>query len=67
MVTYDAVSRDGLDPDGKPVVNLPHGAQVINAAFASDVGVDNDPIDADGGYVWFDVAGVTPALSCTRS
>jgi peptidyl-prolyl cis-trans isomerase D len=61
MVTYDAVSRNGLDPDGKPVVNLPHGAEVINAAFASDVGVDNDPIDADGGYVWFDVAGVTPA------
>ena len=61
VVTYDAVNRNGLDPDGKPVVNLPHGAEVINAAFASDVGVDNDPIDADGGYVWFDVAGVTPA------
>jgi peptidyl-prolyl cis-trans isomerase D len=61
MVTYDAVSRNGLDPDGKPVVNLPHGAEVVNAAFASDVGVDNDPIDADGGYVWFDVAGITPA------
>ncbi len=61
MVTYDAVSRNGLDPDGKPVVNLPHGTEVINAAFASDVGVDNDPIDADGGYVWFDVAGITPA------
>ena len=26
-----------------------------------DVGVDNDPIDADGGYVWFDVAAITPA------
>ncbi len=61
VVTYDAVSRNGLDPDGKPVVNLPHGAEVINAAFASDVGVDNDPIDADGGYVWFAVAGITPA------
>jgi peptidyl-prolyl cis-trans isomerase D len=61
LVTYDAVSRAGLDPDGKPVVNLPHGAEVIGAAFASDVGVDNDPIDADGGYVWYAVAGITPA------
>jgi peptidyl-prolyl cis-trans isomerase D len=34
---------------------------VVQAAFASDVGVDNDPIDTDGGYVWYDVAGITPA------
>ena len=55
VVTFD-VDRSGRDPAGKPVVNLPHGAEVINAAFASDVGVDNDPIEADGGYVWYDVA-----------
>jgi peptidyl-prolyl cis-trans isomerase D len=61
VATYDAVSRAGLDPDGKPVINLPHGTEVINAAFATDVGVDNDPIDADGGYVWYDVAAITPA------
>jgi peptidyl-prolyl cis-trans isomerase D len=60
-VTYDAINRAGLDPSGKPVVNLPHGAEVIAAAFASDVGVDNDPIEADGGYVWYDVAAVTLA------
>jgi peptidyl-prolyl cis-trans isomerase D len=61
VVTYDAINRAGLDPSGKPVVNLPHGAEVIAAAFASDVGVDNDPIEADGGYVWYDVAAVTPS------
>jgi peptidyl-prolyl cis-trans isomerase D len=61
VVTYDAVSRAGLDPDGRPVVNLPRGGEVINAAFASDVGVDNDPIEADGGDVWYDVAAITPA------
>ncbi len=61
LVTYDAVNRAGLDPTGKPVVNLPHGPEVIAAAFASDVGVDNDPIEADGGYVWYDVAAITPA------
>ena len=35
------------------------------AAFATDVGVDNDPIDADGGYVWYDVAAITPARDRT--
>ena len=61
VTTYDAVDHSGRDPSGKPVVNLPRGAQVISAAFASDVGIDNDPIEADGGYVWYDVAAVTPA------
>jgi peptidyl-prolyl cis-trans isomerase D len=61
VVTYDAVDRSGRDPDGKPVVTLPHGPEVISAAFASDVGVDNDPIEADGGFVWYAVAGITPA------
>ena len=61
VITYDVVDRSGRDPNGKPVVNLPHGAEVISAAFASDVGVDNDPIEADGGYVWYDVAAITPA------
>jgi peptidyl-prolyl cis-trans isomerase D len=60
VTTYAAVDRTGRDPDGKPVVNLPHGAEVIAAAFASDVGVDNDPIEADGGFVWYDVAAITP-------
>jgi peptidyl-prolyl cis-trans isomerase D len=59
LSTYD-VDRSGRDPSGK-VVNLPRAAQVVSAAFASDVGVDNDPIEADGGYVWYDVATVTPA------
>jgi len=61
IVTYDAVDRSGRDPSGKPVINAPRGADVIANAFSSDVGVDNDPIDADGGYVWYDVAAIAPA------
>ena len=61
VVTYDAVDRAGRDPEGKPVVNLPHGPEVISSAFTSDVGVDNDPIEADGGFVWYAVAAITPA------
>lgn len=58
--TYE-VDRSGRDRDGKPPLNIPHGADVVKAAFASDVGVDNDPIDADGGYIWYDVAAIAPA------
>ncbi|MFZ0424550.1 MAG: SurA N-terminal domain-containing protein [Xanthobacteraceae bacterium] len=55
------VDRSGHDADGKPVVNIPHGGEVVAAGFASDVGVDNDPLNADGGYVWYAVAAITPA------
>jgi peptidyl-prolyl cis-trans isomerase D len=65
VVTFDALDRSGRDPEGKPAVKLPHGAEIIKAAFATDVGVDNDPIDADGGYVWYDVAAITPAHART--
>jgi peptidyl-prolyl cis-trans isomerase D len=65
VVTYDAIDRSGRDPAGKPVANLPHAADVVNAAFASDVGVDNDPLEADGGYIWYDVIGITPARERT--
>jgi peptidyl-prolyl cis-trans isomerase D len=60
IVTYD-FDRSGRNPVGEPVTNLPKASEVISAAFASEVGVDNDPIPADGGYVWYDVAGITPA------
>ena len=55
------VDRSGHDPDGKPVVNIPHAADIVNAGYASDVGVDNDPIDADGGYVWYAVTDIAKA------
>jgi len=55
------VDRSGHDPDGKPVANIPHAADIVNAGYASDVGVDNDPIDADGGYVWYAVTDIAKA------
>jgi peptidyl-prolyl cis-trans isomerase D len=61
VVTYDAVDRSGHDPDGKSAANIPDAAQVISAAFATDIGVDNDPIEAEGGYIWYDMTGITPA------
>jgi peptidyl-prolyl cis-trans isomerase D len=60
-VTIDAADRSGRGPDGKPVAGIPVGLDLVSSAFASDVGVDNDPLQLAGGYVWFDVLGVTPS------
>ncbi|MBN8990989.1 MAG: SurA N-terminal domain-containing protein [Rhizobiales bacterium] len=60
-VTVEAVDRSGRAPDGQPVANIPRGLDVVSQAFNSSVGVDNDPIQFGGGYVWYDVLGVTPS------
>jgi peptidyl-prolyl cis-trans isomerase D len=59
-VTIEAVDRSGLAPNGQPVKEIAPGLNVVAQAFSSDVGVDNDPIQFKGGYVWFDVVGITP-------
>jgi peptidyl-prolyl cis-trans isomerase D len=59
--TIDAVDRTGKDPSGAPVVGLP-SLEILAQAFATEPGVEADPVRLpDGGYVWFDVAGVTPS------
>lgn len=60
-VTIEAVDRSGRKPDGQPVTNVPRGLDVVSQAFNSDVGVDNEPIQFAGGYVWYDVLGITPS------
>ena len=60
-VTIDAVDRSGRLPSGQPAMNIPRGLDVVSQAFNSDVGVDNDPNSINGGYVWYDVLGVTPS------
>jgi peptidyl-prolyl cis-trans isomerase D len=64
-VTIDAVDRSGRDPSGKAPSGLPQGADLVSSAFASDVGVDNDPIQAGGGYVWYEVVSITPSRERT--
>ncbi|MBN8958222.1 MAG: SurA N-terminal domain-containing protein, partial [Rhizobiales bacterium] len=59
--TIDAVDRNGRDPSGAPVVGLP-SPEILAQAFTTDSGVETDPIRLpDGGYIWFEVAGVTPS------
>jgi peptidyl-prolyl cis-trans isomerase D len=56
----DQVDRTGRKPDGS-TVTLPAQNQVLNAIFATDVGVENDPIDAkDEGVIWYEVLGIVP-------
>ena len=39
---------------------------MVAAAFASDVGVDNDALQLpNGGYLWYDVTGITPSRERT--
>jgi peptidyl-prolyl cis-trans isomerase D len=60
-VTIDAVDRSGRLPDGQLASNIPRGLDVVSQAFNSDVGVDNDAIQFNGGFVWYDVIGITPS------
>jgi len=64
-VTIDAVDRSGRMPDGQLVANIPRGLDVVSQAFNSDVGVDNDAIQFNGGYVWYDVTAIIPSRERT--
>ena len=55
------LDRSGHDPAGQAVADLPDPGRLLAAAFTSEVGVDADPLQVEGGYVWFEVAGITPS------
>jgi peptidyl-prolyl cis-trans isomerase D len=60
--SFEAVDRQGRDPDGASVAGMPPGIDVIGSAFSSDVGVETEPVQmAGGGYIWFEVTGVKPS------
>lgn len=60
-VSVPAVDKLGGDGAGGRVT-LPGGQDVLTAIFASDIGLDNEPIQTrDGGHIWFEVNGVEPA------
>jgi peptidyl-prolyl cis-trans isomerase D len=59
LIAIAAVDKTGADEKGQPIKDLPGGPALVTAAFASDVGTDNEPIAIEGGFVWFDVTAVT--------
>lgn len=61
LVTIPAVDKQGTDGNGNRVA-VPGGTETINAVFASDIGLDNEPLQGrDGGFTWFEVNAVEPA------
>jgi peptidyl-prolyl cis-trans isomerase D len=60
--TIDAVDRSGRDPNGTPVPDLPASPDLISNAFSAAAGAENDSLQVQGGgYVWYEVLGITPA------
>ncbi|MBB4040832.1 peptidyl-prolyl cis-trans isomerase D [Microvirga flocculans] len=57
LAQVPAVDANGLDKAGTAVA-LPARDAVVKAAFASDIGVDNEPLRTATGYVWYDVTGI---------
>lgn len=53
----DAQGRDKAGKD----LDMPHKPELLKAAFGSDVGVENDAISLDDGYVWYEVREVVPS------
>jgi len=66
VVTIDAIDRAGLRPDGTPVTGLPQSAELIRAAFESDVGIENPALPiGSSGYLFYEIEGITPARDRT--
>ena len=58
VIAVPAIDAHSNDAAGKPIASLPAG--LVPAAFQSDVGLQNDPIQPDtNSYVWYDVTAVT--------
>ena len=57
LIQVPAVDANGLDKAGNPV-SLPEKDAAVKAAFASDIGVDNEALRTGTGYVWYDVTGI---------
>jgi peptidyl-prolyl cis-trans isomerase D len=64
--TIEAVDRSGRTPAGEPVGDLPAGVDLINSAFNTEVGNENDALSLPaGGYVWYDVINIMPSRERT--
>jgi peptidyl-prolyl cis-trans isomerase D len=58
--TIDAIDRSGRGPTGIPIA-VPDPQRLLPGAFAAEVGSERDPLQFEGGYVWYEVLGITPS------
>lgn len=61
--TFTDIDRQGRA--GEEPADIPGGATVLNEVYGSDVGVENNAMQIDSGYVWFDVTKIDPARERT--
>ena len=62
VLTLDSVDISGHQTDGKEVADFPGKAEVLKAAFASDVGVENDALAiGQDGFDWYEVRDIQSA------
>ncbi|MEI2386078.1 peptidyl-prolyl cis-trans isomerase [Breoghania sp. JC706] len=65
LETIPAIARDGTDPKGEKVT-LPDAPDLLGDAFASEPDDEAPPVPVGGrGYLWFDVADITPSRDRT--
>ena len=57
IAASDAAGKDKTGQD----IDIPHKLELLKAAFSSDVGVENDAISLDDGYVWYEIREVIPS------
>ncbi len=60
LTVLPPVSASGQNQDGKDV-DMPQKEDVLKAIFTSDVGVENDALGVNDGYVWYDVRTIVPS------
>ncbi|UCI05621.1 peptidyl-prolyl cis-trans isomerase [Mesorhizobium sp. B1-1-8] len=66
VVTVDAIDRTGQRPDGSIVKDLPESADLIKSVFAAEPNTENEALTtADNGFVFYEVASITPARDRT--
>lgn len=58
----DGIDRQGAGLEGEPVSGLPSAQRFLTEVFATDVGVEADPLQTSGnGWAWFDVLDIIPS------
>jgi peptidyl-prolyl cis-trans isomerase D len=66
VATVEAVDRAGQRPDGSVVNDLPQSKELLQAAFETEAGIENPPVNVGStGYVFYEVEGITPARDRT--
>lgn len=64
--TLEAVSRNGEDPEGNAIADLPFSSQLLAAVFEADEGIENVPLNVGAnGHLFYEVDEIIPARERT--